>query len=109
MYPHASEFQFRRFRLVSCSIEALDVSRQHQGFIDLMVTDVVMPEMNGSELAQKLALTRPDMRVLFMSGYTDEAIIRHGVLQERTAFLQKPFTAEAFGRKLREVISASLN
>jgi PAS domain S-box-containing protein len=89
--------------------EALEVSRQHDGAIDLMVTDVVMPLMSGPELAQRLALTRPEMRVLFMSGYTDEAIIHHGVMQQRAAFLQKPFTAEAFGHKLREVISVSLN
>jgi PAS domain S-box-containing protein len=89
--------------------EALDVSLQHEGVIDLMVTDVVMPVMSGPELARRLALTRPDMRVLFMSGYTDEAIIHRGVQQDRTPFLQKPFTAEALGRKLREVISVSLN
>jgi PAS domain S-box-containing protein len=89
--------------------EALEVSQQHDGAIDLMVTDVVMPLMSGPELARRLALTRPEMRVLFMSGYTDEAIIHHGVEQQRTAFLQKPFTAEAFGHKLREVISVSLN
>jgi CheY-like chemotaxis protein len=99
------------YRVLQASqgVEALEVSRQHEGVIDLMVTDVVMPVMGGPELASRLALTRPDMRVLFMSGYTDEAIIHHGVLQEQTAFLQKPFTAEAFGRKLREVISVSLN
>jgi CheY-like chemotaxis protein len=89
--------------------EALDVSRQHQGVIDLMVTDVVMPVMGGPELARRLAMTRPKMRVLYMSGYTDDAIVRHGVLQEQTAFLQKPFTAEAFARKLREVITVSKN
>jgi signal transduction histidine kinase len=99
------------YRVLQASqgVEALEVSRQHKGVIDLMVTDVVMPVMGGAELASRLALTRPDMRVLFMSGYTDEAIIHRGVLQEQTAFLQKPFTAEAFGRKLREVISVSLN
>ena len=89
--------------------EALDVSRQHQGVIDLMVTDVVMPVMGGPELARRLALTRPEMRVLYMSGYTDDAIVHHGVLLEGTAFVQKPFTAEAFSRKLREVISVSQN
>jgi FixJ family two-component response regulator len=68
-----------------------------------------MPVMGGPELARRLATTRPEMRVLYMSGYTDDAIIHHGVLQEGTAFLEKPFTAEAFGRKLREVISVSPN
>lgn len=89
--------------------EALDVSSQHEGVIDLMVTDVVMPVMGGPELARRLAVTRPEMRVLYMSGYTDDAIVHHGVLQPGTAFLQKPFTAEAFARKLREVISVSQN
>ena len=89
--------------------EALNVSLQHEGVIDLMVTDVVMPVMGGPELARKLALTRPEMRVLYMSGYTDDAIVHHGVLLEGTAFVQKPFTAEAFSRKLREAISASQN
>jgi PAS domain S-box-containing protein len=89
--------------------EALEMSRGHQGTIDLMVTDVVMPLMGGPELAQHLALTRPQMRVLYMSGYTDDAIVHHGVLSEGTAYLQKPFTATAFARKLRETISASQN
>lgn len=89
--------------------EALDVSLQHKGVIDLMVTDVVMPVMGGPELARRLAMTRPEMRVLYMSGHTDDAIVHHGVLQEGTAFLQKPFTAEAFARKLREVILVSQN
>jgi PAS domain S-box-containing protein len=89
--------------------EALDVSLQHKGVIDLMVTDVVMPAMSGPELARRLAFTRPEMRVLYMSGYTDDAIVPHGVLQDRAAFLQKPFTAEVFSRKLREVISVSQN
>jgi PAS domain S-box-containing protein len=89
--------------------EALDISRRHEGVIDLMVTDVVMPVMGGPELARRLAVTRPQMGVLYMSGYTDDAIFRQGMLQEGTAFLQKPFTAEAFGRKLREVIAISQN
>lgn len=89
--------------------EALDVSLQHEGVIDLMVTDVVMPVMGGPELARKLAITRPEMRVLYMSGYTDDAIVHHGVLLEGTAFVQKPFTADIFSRKLREAITVSLN
>jgi len=89
--------------------EALEMSHLHQGTIDLLVTDVVMPLMGGPELAKRLALTRPQMRVLFMSGYTDDAIVHHGVLSEGTAYLQKPFTAAAFARKLRETISVSQN
>lgn len=89
--------------------EALEISRRHEGTIDLMVTDVVMPLMGGPELARSLALTRPQMRVLYMSGYTDDAIVHHGVLSEGTAYLQKPFTAAAFARKLRETILVSPN
>jgi len=89
--------------------DALEVSRTHPGSIDLMVTDVVMPLMGGPELAECLVRTRPQMRVLYMSGYTDDAIVHQGVLSEGTAYLQKPFTAEAFARKLREALSISKN
>jgi PAS domain S-box-containing protein len=85
--------------------EAVTVSEQHQGVIELMVTDVVMPLLGGRELAEKLALTRPEMRVLYMSGYTDDAIVRHGVLDGRASFLEKPFTPDAFARKIREVLA----
>jgi CheY-like chemotaxis protein len=86
--------------------EAIKVSAQHHGVIDLMVTDVVMPLLGGRQLAEKLALTRPDMRVLYMSGYTDDAIVRHGVLDGRASFLEKPFTPDAFARKIREVLAS---
>jgi PAS domain S-box-containing protein len=86
--------------------EAVKVSEKHSGIIDLMVTDVVMPQLGGRELAEKLALTRPEMRVLYMSGYTDDAIVRHGVLDGRASFLEKPFTPDAFTRKIREVLTA---
>ena len=85
--------------------EAVKVSEQHKGLIDIMVTDVVMPLLGGRELAEKLALTRPEMRVLYMSGYTDDAIVRHGVLDGRASFLEKPFTPDAFTRKIREVLA----
>jgi PAS domain S-box-containing protein len=86
--------------------EAIDISERHRGPIQLMVTDVVMPQMSGRELAQRLQPVRPDMRVLYMSGYTDDAIVRHGVLGEGIAFLSKPFTPDALALKVREVLEA---
>jgi len=84
--------------------EALEISERHQGPIHLMVTDVVMPQMSGRELAQRLQPLRPDMKVLYMSGYTDDAIVRHGVLGAGMAFLSKPFTPDALALKVREVL-----
>jgi signal transduction histidine kinase len=84
--------------------EALDVCRKHSGPIHLLVTDVIMPQMSGRELAERLALVRPETKVLFMSGYPDNAIVHHGVLDPGTAFLQKPFTLTALENKVREVL-----
>jgi PAS domain S-box-containing protein len=84
--------------------EALEISNRHPGAIHLLVTDVVMPQMSGRELAQRLATLRPDLKVLYMSGYTDDAIVRHGVLAAGIAFLSKPFTPDALALKVREVL-----
>jgi PAS domain S-box-containing protein len=84
--------------------EALELSNQHPGVIHLLVTDVVMPQMSGRELAQRLATLRPELKVLYMSGYTDDAIVRHGVLAAGIAFLAKPFTPDALALKVREVL-----
>jgi two-component system cell cycle sensor histidine kinase/response regulator CckA len=86
--------------------EALSVSERYQGPIHLLLTDVVMPQMGGRELAERLSKCRPEMRVLYMSGYTDDAIVRHGVLEEAMAFIQKPFAPDALGRKVREMLEA---
>jgi len=86
--------------------EALILSKQHRGEIQLMLTDVVMPQMSGRELAEQLKDRRPDMSVLYMSGYTDDAIVHHGVLLEGTAFIGKPFSPDTLARKVREILDA---
>jgi two-component system, cell cycle sensor histidine kinase and response regulator CckA len=86
--------------------EALLLCEKHRGPIHLLLTDVVMPEMSGAELAKQIAPVHPDMKVLFMSGYTDDSIVRHGVLESEMAFLQKPFTPESMARKVREVLNS---
>ncbi|HEX9582178.1 MAG TPA: response regulator [Gemmatimonadales bacterium] len=86
--------------------EALELAQVHAGEIHLLVTDVVMPGASGRELARRLAATRPDAKVLYVSGYTDEAIVRHGMLEPGLQFLQKPFTPSALARRVREVLSA---
>ena len=83
---------------------ALDAARRHEGPIDLLVTDLVMPDTNGPKLAETLRAARPGLRVLFMSGYPDGAIVHHGMLEAGVAYLAKPFTTEAITRKVREVL-----
>jgi PAS domain S-box-containing protein len=87
--------------------EALLISERHQGPIHLLVSDVVMPQMGGADLVRRLAATRPDLRVLFLSGYTDPSIVEQGLLESGAAFLQKPFTTEALTQKVREVLDAA--
>jgi two-component system, cell cycle sensor histidine kinase and response regulator CckA len=87
--------------------EAIDICERTEGSIDLMVTDVIMPHMSGRELAARLASMRPDMGVLYMSGYPDNTIVQHGVLEPGTAFLQKPFTINALEHKVREVLDGT--
>jgi len=86
--------------------EALRICERHQGTIHLLLTDVVMPGMSGRALADRLALLHPATKVLYASGYTDNAIIHHGALIAGTAFIQKPYTPEALARKVREVLDA---
>jgi CheY-like chemotaxis protein len=87
--------------------EALLHSEKHPTTIHLLLSDVVMPQVSGPELAKRLASARPDMKVLCMSGYTDDSIVRHGVLEAHIAYLQKPITPEALSTRVREVLDAS--
>jgi PAS domain S-box-containing protein len=80
--------------------------REHTGPIHLLMTDVVLPGVGGRELAQKLTALRPEMRLLFMSGYTDDAVVRQGILTAGVMFLQKPFTLDGMARKVREALTA---
>jgi len=87
--------------------QALELAHGHNGVIDLLVTDVVMPEMSGRELVRRLLQERPAVRVLYMSGYSDEAVAQHGVLDVGTSFIAKPFTPTTLAAKVREVLQAA--
>jgi response regulator RpfG family c-di-GMP phosphodiesterase len=84
--------------------DALRISDHYPGAIPLLVTDVVMPQISGRQVAERLTAARPDLKVLYLSGYTDDAIVHHGVIDKGTAFLQKPFTPHTLARKVREVL-----
>ena len=85
---------------------ALVAAGAHRGPLDLLLTDVVMPRMGGREVAERLRQRLPGLRVLYMSGYTDDAVVRHGVIEESAPFLQKPFTPDELAGKVREVLDA---
>jgi two-component system, cell cycle sensor histidine kinase and response regulator CckA len=90
--------------LASRGDAALELARSYEARIDLLITDVVMPGMSGRDLADQVQTLLPGIKVLYLSGYTDDAIVRHGVLEPGVAFLQKPFTADTLARKVREVL-----
>ena len=88
-------------------VEARRLSDSYRGLIQLLITDVVMPKVSGRELAEELCARRDGMKVLYMSGYTDHAIVNTGILHKEVAFLQKPFTPAMLTEKVREVLEES--
>jgi len=96
------------YRVMAASLpgEAIQWAEGHAGEIDLLITDVVMPEMNGHDLAKHLQQLRPNIKCLFMSGYTADVIADHGILDEGIHFIQKPFSHADLARRLRDVLDA---
>jgi signal transduction histidine kinase/CheY-like chemotaxis protein len=88
-------------------VEALAICNSGDCKFDLLMTDVVMPQMGGRELANKLKEKLPDLQILFTSGYTDDAVVRHGVIEVGTNFIQKPFTPDSLAKKVREILGAA--
>ena len=86
--------------------EAVMICRRHEGSIHLLLTDVVMAQMTGPDLAQRVSLVHPETRVLYISGYTSAALNRRNLTEPSPAFLQKPFTPEALARRVRAVLDA---
>ncbi len=101
---HALELAGYRVLEAADGVEGMSVAENHPGPIDLLVTDVVMPEMGGRQLADHLTVVRSGIKVLFLSGYTDDMVVRHGVLGSEIDFLQKPFTASVLTARVREVL-----
>jgi nitrogen-specific signal transduction histidine kinase len=91
--------------LASAADQAMEIAARHRGPIHLLLTDVVMPGTSGRHLSERLTAERPETRVLFMSGYSDDAILRHGVKQAAAHFIQKPFSIDALAHRIRDILS----
>jgi CheY-like chemotaxis protein len=104
------QLEMRGYKVLEASggQEAIRVARDYDGPIHLLVTDVVMPEMSGGRLVESLRPDRPEMKVLYMSGYNDDALVRHGITEETGAFLQKPFSLPLLATKVREVLDGKI-
>jgi DNA-binding response OmpR family regulator len=107
--PAVEILESRGYRVLSApdATQALAISDQHAGPIHILVTDVVMPGLSGSQLAGQLVRRRPELLVLYISGYPEDSIAHHGVLSEDQHFLQKPFPPGQFLEKIRAVLDAS--
>ncbi|WP_020475454.1 PAS domain S-box protein [Zavarzinella formosa] len=104
----ATALAFQGYKVLEAArgAEAIRIADQHAGVIHLLVTDVVMPEMGGRELADTLRTKRPELRVMYISGYTNDAVVRQGVSEATDAFLQKPFTPLTLARKVRALLDS---
>ena len=98
-----------RVLLASAADQALEIAARHRGRIHLLLTDVVMPGLSGRLLSERLTAARPDTRVLYMSGYSDDAILRHGIKRAAAHFIQKPFSIDALTHKIREALTTGSN
>ena len=85
-------------------VEALEISNRHRGIIHLMVTDVVMPHMNGRDLVRRVRQMRPEMKVIYMSGYTDNLVLQGGMVEEGSDFIQKPFSSDTLAKRVRAAL-----
>jgi two-component system, cell cycle sensor histidine kinase and response regulator CckA len=88
--------------------EAIRIAQSFGGPLQLVVADVILPEMSGPDVVRKVQEAKPDIRALFISGYTDEAVFRHGIVEPGMMFLSKPFVPEDLARKVREVLQAKV-
>ncbi len=86
--------------------EAIKANAKWEGSIHLLITDVVLPRMSGRDMAEKLTSLRPGVKVLFISGYTDDTVAQHGILEEGVHFLEKPFTPKKLSEKVRAILDA---